>query len=195
MLILRARKNLELHVSKEQVDILIGCILGDAYIERRGKIQIEHSGAQKDYTAWKYEKLQSISYGSPKKVIRTDNRNGKEYSSYRFWTRQFFRSWRDRFYPDGKKIIPSDLQDLSPVTMAIWYMDDGSLADNKRIVLSTDSFDEKSHERLLKLLKSSFGVRSSLKGSGKILIGTRDAQKLIARIKPYIHKSMAYKIP
>jgi hypothetical protein len=159
------------------------------------KSKIEHCDAQKDYTAWKYEMLKIISYGAPKKVTRFDKRSDREYVSYRFWTRQFFRTWRSRFYPDGKKIVPSDLQALPLQTMAIWYMDDGSLADHKRMLLSTDSFDKESIGRLLILLNSNFSVEPIVKGSGKILIRTRDTQKLMARIKPYIHTSMAYKIP
>ena len=163
MLILRARKNQTLIVSQEQRDILVGCILGDAYIEKRGKIQIEHSDAQKEYVTWKYNKLQDISYGPPKQVSRLDKRYGKTYYSYRFWTRQFFRSFRDEFYVDKKKIFPPSIVEISPITMATWYMDDGSLADGNRIILSTDSFDEESRRRLCNVLQRSFGVQTSIK--------------------------------
>ncbi len=46
-MIFTARKNLKLDVSDRQVQILVGCLLGDAYITKLGKIQIEQSDKQK----------------------------------------------------------------------------------------------------------------------------------------------------
>lgn len=195
MIILRARKNVRLSVSEEQSDILIGCILGDAYITKLGKVQIEQGDRQAAYVWWKYEKLRSISYGPPRRVVRYDKQDKRTTISYRFWTRQFFREWRQRFYSGGRKVIPSDLVHLSPLTMAVWYMDDGSLREDRRVILSTESFDLDERKRIKALLETSFDVVVRLKGDGKILVGTRQTRKLLAHIKPYIVKSMDYKVP
>ncbi len=194
MITLRARKNQLLKLTEEQQDILIGCILGDAYIEKKGKIQLEQGISQEKYIQWKYQKLQSISYGPPKKVLHHDKRNGKTTVAYRFWTRQFFREWRERFYKNEKKVFPADLISLSPLSMAVWYMDDGCLAEHRRIILSTDGFDQESLDRIRQLFLRCFDVKSTVKATGKLLIGTRETRKLMARIRPYIVPSMAYKI-
>ena len=195
MLILKARKNVTLKLSEEQRDILLGCILGDGYITERGQIQVEQSALQRDYVLWKYEKLQSVSYGLPKQVIRIDRRNGQSTIAYRFWTRQFFRSWRKQFYPDGKKIFPNNLEVLSPISMAVWYMDDGHLMEKRRILLSTEGFDPESRSRIQEALLRSFGIRSSVKANGKTLIGTKNTKLFIERIKSFIVPSMTYKVP
>ncbi len=194
MLILKARKNLSLRFTEKQRDILIGCILGDAYITKRGQIQIEHSASQLDYIQWKYKMLQSISYGPPTKIVRIDKRNNKMTIAYRFWTRQFFRSWRERFYANDRKIIPFDLE-LSPVSMAVWYMDDGHLMEKRRILLSTEGFNPKSREYIRDLLFHYFDITSIVKKDGKILIGTKNTRKLAEHIRAFIVPSMAYKIP
>ena len=108
MITLRARKNQLLKLTEEQRDILIGCILGDAYIEKKGKIQLEQGAAQEKYIRWKYQQLQSVSYGPPTKVLHHDKRNGMTTVAYRFWTRQFFRECRSRFYQNGKKVFPAE---------------------------------------------------------------------------------------
>ena len=119
-MILTARKNLKLDVSDRQVEILIGCLLGDAYLTKLGKIQIEQSDKQKEYIDWKYQELVSISYGPPKEVVRFEKADNRVTKSSRFWTRQYFRSWRDKFYRNNRKIFPNDLAEwISPLSIAI----------------------------------------------------------------------------
>src|SRR3989344_7256300 len=101
MLELTARKNQKLIVSDRQLNILVGCLLGDAYIHPRGQIQIAQTSKQFPYVMWKYEELKSLAYGLPTKVERFDKRYSKSYSQTRFWLRQYFRSWREIFYPKG----------------------------------------------------------------------------------------------
>jgi hypothetical protein len=61
-LVLRARKRLSLELTQRQKEILIGCILGDAYISPLGKIRIEQSTKQREYVDWKYQELRSLCY-------------------------------------------------------------------------------------------------------------------------------------
>lgn len=61
---LRARKRLCLSMSERQREILIGCVLGDAYITKLGKIRIEQSIKQREYVAWKYSELKSLCYSA-----------------------------------------------------------------------------------------------------------------------------------
>ena len=193
-MILTARKNLKLDVSDRQVEILIGCLLGDAYLTKLGKIQIEQSDKQKEYIDWKYQELVSISYGPPKEVVRFEKADNRVTKSSRFWTRQYFRSWRDKFYRNNRKIFPNDLAEwISPLSIAIWYMDDGCYS-TKRCILSTESFEDFSKNALVEKLKS-FSIEVVLKSNGKLEIRKKSLQKFFELVKPYIHKSMRYKLP
>jgi len=192
--ILRARKQQVLRLTRTQHDILIGCILGDAYITKRGQIQIEQGSVQESYVRWKYQQLQSAAYGPPKVVIRVDRRCGGVTTAYRFWTRQFFRPWRTEFYQNNKKIMPRTLTNLSPLSLAVWYMDDGCLVEGRRVVLATDGFDGESRNRICAVFASCFGVRPTIKASGKLLFSTRYTRQLMVSIQPYVVPSMAYKL-
>lgn len=193
-MIFTARKNLKLEVSDRQVEILIGCLLGDAYLTKLGKIQIEQSDKQKDYIDWKYQELASISYSQPKEVIRFEKNDSRLTKSLRFWTRQYFRSWRDKFYLSNRKIFPKDLVSfITPLSIAVWYMDDGCY-QKFDCTLSTESFDLEDRGCLIKRLKD-FGIDAINRGEGKLRIRSQSLPKFFELIREYIHPSMLYKLP
>jgi recombination protein RecA len=193
VMIFTARKNLKLEVSDRQIAILIGCLLGDAYLTKLGKIQIEQSS--KDYIDWKYQELASISYPNPpKEVVRFEKNDNRVTKSFRFWTRQYFRVWRDDFYQGSQKIFPKKLVNwLTPLSLAVWYMDDGCY-QKFDCTLSTESFDLESREQLMNILRD-FGIKSLPRGKGKIRIKSSSLKKFFELINPYIHRSMMYKLP
>lgn len=134
--VFRARKNLELRLSNRQTSIILGSIIGDAYIYPAGKICFEQSQSQKDYLMWKYRELQNLAYKKVSKVVRTDPRNHKTNISWRFFLRQFFKPLRQTFYQNGQKIIPPDIINwLDSLFLATWYMDDGHLDQKNTLLL------------------------------------------------------------
>ena len=191
---LTVRKKMVLELTKRQQDILIGSILGDGYIYRQGKIQIEHSVEQKEYLFWKYQELQSLAYSSPPALVhRADKRTGRTYRAYRFWLRQYFRPWRALFYAeDATKRIPAFLQ-LSPMSLVVWYMDDGCWSD-ERCTLSTESFSEESMQRIQNQLKEQYDIATHVRSNGKLLIRAESRERFFSIIKAHVHKSLQYKI-
>lgn len=190
-----ARKRQTLWVQPRQLEILKGSILGDAFVAPLGKIQIEHSTKQLEYLMWKYQALASITYGSmPVRVPRYNRLVKKHYESIRFWTRQFFRPLRSQFYDNKRKIFPSDLK-LTPLMMAVWYMDDGHYeVKKKRCILATDQFDQESMARIQSALWKEFSIETILWKSGKLAFPQRSAQQLFLVIRSYIVPTMSYKI-
>lgn len=188
---LTARKNLYLEISHEQAEILIGCILGDAYITKRGQIVLEQSSKQKEYLEWKFYKLKSLAYPNISKIERYDTRYNKNYISYAFVLRQYFRPWREIFYKNGRKIFPHNIV-LSPLSIATWYMDDGCYGD-KQCVLSLEGFDINSQKRIVKIFDQ-YNVQTILRSNGKLLIRKKSEGKFFSLIKPYIISCMSYKI-
>lgn len=198
-MVFTARKNLKLYVSDRQVEILVGCLLGDAYLTKLGKIQIEQSGKQEDYIRWKHKELSSISYSGLKNVVRFDKKDNRVTRSLRFWTRQYFRSWREIFYQQGNKVFPKDLSRwITPLSIAVWFMDDGSYNQKSNCIFCTQSFDEKSQLELVKVLQS-FGIEVSLRKDRmsrvSMRIRSKSLNKFFELVRPYIHSSMYYKIP
>lgn len=120
-------------LSKEQKSILIGTILGDAYLQKTGKrnarLRFEHGADQKKYLLWKISKFPKLFQGKPKYVERMHPLTGKMYEYWRHQSNSTpeLGKWHALFYTDGAKHIPEELVQLTKdsLSWAVWYMDDG----------------------------------------------------------------------
>ncbi len=196
----------KLSLSQRQKEILIGLILGDGHLERLytpilGRLKVEHSYKQKEYVDWIYEEFRNWIRSKPKsKRKKVWN---KTYLNYGFITygHRLLGEFQEKFYRKRKKIIPNDLEkDITPLGLAIWYMDDGSIKSRKHkgLFLNTQGFREDDVKRLQEVLKVKFGISSTTrkeKNGKQIYLGGKSGEKFIALIKPHIISSMKYKIP
>lgn len=189
---LHARKNLSLVLTERQKDILLGCVLGDAYINPLGKIRIEQSIKQMDYVQWKYQELKSLAYPSLPREI-THKIGEKEYQSVIFTLRQYFRLWRSIFYFGKRKAFPKNLL-LTPLSLAVWYMDDGCWT-GKKSVISIESFDTENSKNIQEIFSNQFGIETIIGKNRKLIIRKKSHPKFYGLISPYIIPSMKYKIP
>lgn len=188
-------KNKKFELTPKELAILIGSVLGDGYITKKGRIQIEQCDKQKDYLFWKYSLLNRITNTS---VLHTKRKNRKGFVtfSYRFWTKQIFRLWRNIFYPNDKKVIPNGIERyFSPLMLAIWYMDDGFLRKENSVAISTDRFDDSSLRKLKFAFRKRFDIDVSITARKKLYFGKKATQRFIQIISPYIIPTMKYKIP
>ncbi|MDI6883293.1 MAG: hypothetical protein QMC93_02340 [Patescibacteria group bacterium] len=192
--------------SKIQREIIIGNILGDGSLEFNRyigtRLQIKQSEQYKDYVLWLYEKLKNLCNSRPKQ--RKDN------NQWYFSTRALkeLTSLHKLFYKKRRKIIPYNISELltSPLTVAVWYMDDGSLdfrpKDHYAFVLNTDSFLLKEVQILGKTIERNFGVKTNVYNSlcrgrryPKIYIGAKGRDKFLSLVKPYILNCFSHKLP
>ena len=141
--------------------VIIGSLLGDGYVRiikgrKNAFLEINHSIKMKNYVDWKYEILKSIVISPPK--LRKGNGNRV---AYRFFTRQHpeITELFKLFYKNGKKVIP-DFK-LDPISLAIWYMDDGSKCGTSNYYLNTQQFTIEDQQKLMNQLKL-FGIESKL---------------------------------
>lgn len=192
----KARKNLYLHLSKNQLSVVLGSILGDAYIYPQGKICFEQSSVQKEYLFWKYKVLASVAYPKVSKVARLDKRTQTQTTSYRFFLRQFFRPLRDLFYVDNHKTIPTCLtKRFNPLVLAVWYMDDGYLDQNNSVLLMTDSFSSNDTFLLVQMLYANLAIESYITNKNRIRIKRDSLDNFFQLVEPWIHPSLRYKLP
>lgn len=191
-----ARKNLKLHVSDRQFSIILGSILGDAYVYPQGKICFEHGELQRDYLFWKYSQLKTLAYPKLASVQRLDKRTNTKTQSFRFFLRQYFRPLRELFYLHNKKQVPLQLNEwFSPLLLAVWYMDDGYLDRNKYPLLMTESFSFSEVTQLCQMINYHFGIHSFTTRKRRIRISSDSSSKFFQIVEPNIHKSMRYKLP
>ena len=181
-------------LSEFQQQLILGCVLGDGYMRRKthAHLQITHSFKQKEYVDWKYRILKNLVITPPKTYKGNGDRVG-----YRFFTKSLpeLTSIYIKFYSNKVKKVPKDII-LKPVTLAVWYMDDGSKS-YKSCYFNTQKFDSESQNNLIKAL-SKLKIEAKLnkdKQYFRIRVLTSSAPHLMDIIRPYVAKSMRYKIP
>lgn len=190
-------------LSLRQEAILVGKILGDGCLEKNGnhvRLKIEQSDKQKEYVLWLYEQLNPFVGGFPKAVLHTGW--GKETKRWRFATRSLlvFDKYYELFYVQRRKRIPSTISSflVSPLTLAVWYMDDGYMrTDKSGAYLCTSSFTIPEHQQLQYVLEQNFDVHTSIHFAGKyarLHIPSRDLRRFVSIIEPYIVGCMRYKL-
>lgn len=127
----------------------------------------------------------------------------KNYSSVNFATLSLpcLNYYRNLFYNSiNLKIVPSNIQNLlTPIGLAYWIMDDGSL-QNKGLHLNTYGFNTEDIFNLKITLENMFG-KNSLKCSihkhkkgNRIYIWEESMVLLRANISQFMHEDMLYKI-
>ena len=191
-------------LSEFQQQLILGCVLGDGYMRKKthAHLQITHSFKQKEYVDWKYQILKNLVITPPKTykgnaLASSAYKGNGDRVGYRFFTRSLpeLTSIYMKFYSDKVKKVPKDII-LKPITLAVWYMDDGSKS-YKSCYFNTQEFDSESQNNLIKaLLKSKIEARLNKdKQYFRIRVLTSSAPHLMDIIKPYVVKSMRYKIP
>jgi len=190
-----------MNLPPEAQSVVIGSLLGDAYLYPNGTLQIEHCLDHAAYTIWKYERLQCIAGRQPTIVERYDRRTNKTYRSMRFYTKAVLKELRSSFYRDRKKIIPSNLGDLlDPGAVAVWFMDDGGRGARtpKGLVFNTSCFSAEEQVSLQSVLAEKFGVQVSIHQVGKgfqLYVRVISFDRFCELISPFLVPRMRYKLP
>lgn len=192
-------------LTQNQRDILVGTLLGDGHLETQNKgrtfrLKVEHTIGQKDYTDWLFEKFKNLSLTNPQ--VKQQTVKGKQYQKYWFSTvsNGAMRFYGQAFYLNGKKVVPKLIAKLvTPLSLAVWFMDDGSLKSkaNRARIINTQGFDSQSLQRLHDMLLTKFHINTTLrkqKEGTQLYIPSVEIDKFITLVEPFIIPSMEYKI-
>lgn len=194
-----------LKITERQRQIIIGTLLGDAHLESQtqGKtfrLRIMHAASQKRYLDWLYHELHLIAASPPRPKIYVVK--GRIYKSYWFDSvnSASLRFYGHQFYRNGVKIVPKIIAKLlTPLALAVWYMDDGSIKshETRGRILNTQGFEKKDVQLLVESLLRRFNIRSQLrkqKEGWQIFIPAEMYYRLSETIAPHIVPSMKYKL-
>lgn len=186
------KKNLQ--ISDRQQDIIIGSILGDGHLEFTGKycrLKTEHSYKQKCYVDWKYRELKNLGLKAPAlKII------GKRKS---YWFSTLTLPQLMRFHNEFKcRRIPPDVHRyLTPMVLAVWFMDDGSRKSKqcKGLYLQTQSFKGVNLLRLRKALLKLYRLSTVMAQDNRLYFPSKTSARILCQIiTPHVHESMKYKL-
>jgi len=149
-------------------EIVLGGLLGDGSLKindkyKNARYSFRHSEKQNDYFFWKINQLKEISGESN----FWEQDDGKiRYQSLALDSLTEIHSLTNQ----GNKLCIRRkwLNLLAPLSLAIWWLDDGSLVRNSRQgVLCTDGFDLESQKVLAKYLRSVWGIETKIGKTAK----------------------------
>lgn len=194
-------------LGKKQREVLIGLVLGDGFLQATGKknarLRLEHSAKQKSYLEWKYEVLKNFMQSPPKYIERFNPVWQRVYKYYRCQTHAtpYLGKLRRLFYEENQKVIPSNIQLLlkSPLSLAVWYMDDGNLYHRDKMAeIYLPCYPNENVQRLAKTLEANFGLQPKIKIKKKkypvFSFDVLQTKRLVEIVRPHIVPSLKYKI-
>jgi hypothetical protein len=205
----------KLKLTDYQRNIIVGKLLGDGHLETRDKktyrLKIEHSSKQKEYVDWLYEQFKTWVRQAPKMRVRQyrfPQGTCGEKASYGFTTYSHgaFRFYNQQFYTkEKKKVMPKLIAKLlTPVSVAIWYLDDGSFKSDrhKTFIIHTHGYTKRDLQRVRQAFLK-FGVEVSLhrqnytqKTYWRIYVLSQSAETFKKLIEPTVLRipAMRYKL-
>ena len=194
-----------MQLSRRQKQILIGKILGDGCLEKNGnfvRLRVDHGESQKKYVFWLYQEFLPLVTRLPSYHGFFHKKRRKIYYHWRFDTRSLpiFSYWRNQFYCERGKFVPETIYQYlnDPLSLAVWYMDDGfRRQDCRGVYLCTSGFSEKDHFLLRDCLRNNFQIDTGIHfaaGNARIYIPASHAEKFCQIIKSFILPTFSYKL-
>lgn len=203
----RVMQSVTYRLSDLQWQSILGGLMGDGAIswsQNRvaGRFRMGHGARQAAYADWKASLFANIG------TSRTVNAKGAVFHDLPPLVE--LAEVREAVYIAGKKVLSEDyLKQLTPLSLAIWYMDDGTFTirakglqertrdGSGRAEVCVEAIESTSRQRLAQYLADTWGLRPTLtmKGNHPFFVFPKDeTAKLHAIIAPYVHPSMEYKL-
>jgi recombination protein RecA len=198
-------------LSDQQMQVVLGSLMGDGNLSpnRRGRsgtrFRLGHGARQAAYLNWKVSLLGNI------ECTRTSNAKGAVFADFTPLP-ELAELHEAVYFGDGKKHLSWDyLKELTPLALAIWYMDDGCFTlrskgvqertqgGSGRIEICVEAMSPGSRERLAQHLRDAYGLDVKLHASGTaqksiLRFTTSASEKFQKLVGPFVHPSMEYKL-
>lgn len=190
--------------------LILGSLLGDACINSNSDsggyrcVHFTQSDEQIDYFNYKKSILGKYALGEK---IRTSGYGSLMHDIHTTTNLELNKFLNEYCMKNGKKFVTQEwCNELDPMGLAFWYMDDGSISnrDNDklgcRIHISTNGFSLKENETLINMLRGRFGIEATIgdKETYKgytLILDVKNTERFCSLIAPYVCDSMKYKLP
>jgi len=206
----RVLQAVPVYLSNFQWEVILGSLMGDGALSptRSGhgaRFRFSHGPKQADYCEWKATLFENI--GVSRSARRDD---GVSYVDVRPLPE--LAELRRAVYVDGKKAFSHDyLKHLTPLALALWYMDDGTFSlraagrqertrdGSGRSEICIEAMETTTRQRLVDHLRDTWGITPALTSRGAhgqayLSFPKDETAKLHALIAPFVHPSMEYKL-
>ncbi len=203
----RVLQSVDIRLSDLQWEVVLGGLMGDAALSpsrsgHAGRFRWSHGAAQAEYADWKASLFANIGTSrstDESGVVRHDMPPLVELAEL-----------RSAVHFGRFKVFSDDyLKALTPLSLAVWYMDDGTFAirgkglqertrdGSGRSEICVQAMEPSTRHRLEKYLQDTWGIQPKLiqRAEKAVLQFPKDeTAKLHALIAPYVHPSMQHKL-
>jgi len=197
------------YLSDFQWQVLLGGLMGDGALSltqngSSARFRWGHGGKQAEYGDWKASLFANVT------VSRSTNAKNAVFHDVQPLTE--LAELREAVYVGGKKVLSDDyLKRLTPLSLAVWYMDDGGFTlrskglqertegGSGRSEICVEAFSDDTQHRLQAYLSDVWGIEAKLERRGArrmalLQFPTAETAKFHALIAPFVHPSMQYKL-
>jgi len=156
------------------------------------RLQIDHYDAQKAYVFWKHEILKSLVLTPPTFQLKN--------KSWRFRTisHSELTEIGKLFYRNRQKIVPQEIISLlEPISLAVWFMDDGSRHGGGGYLINTQGFTYDECKILKNALNEKFNLDTTLHkdhNGWRLYIRVSSAEKFRQIVKSFLSNIFMYKL-
>ena len=190
--------------------LILGSLLGDASINANDKdggyrcVHFSQSDKQIAYFNYKKNLLGKYALGER---TRTSGYGSLMHEMHTTTNLELNKFLNEHCMKNRKKFVTQEwCNELDPMGLAFWYMDDGSISnrDNDRcgcrIYISTNGFSLQENETLANMLRDRFGIEATIgdKETYKgytLILDVKNTERFCSLIAPYVCDSMKYKLP
>ena len=190
--------------------LILGSLLGDASINANDKdggyrcVHFTQSDKQMAYFNYKKNLLGKYALGER---TRTSGYGSLMHDMHTATNLELNKFLNEHCMKNGKKFVTQEwCNELDPMGLAFWYMDDGSISnrDNDRcgcrIHIATNGFSLQENETLANMLRDRFGIEATIgdKETYKgytLILDVKNTERFCSLIAPYVCDSMKYKLP
>lgn len=178
-------------------EIILGSLLGDGSLVvskkyKKPRFEFRHSILQKDYFYWKVSKLKEISSENCSRVQPPDGWSKRPKVHYQSLTHpSLIEIYNLTRHNEEFCINRRWLKLLTPVSLMIWWLDDGSLVKNSRQgIFCTEGFNREDLPILCRYLKQRWDIRTQVGRRGKYyqirIYSAEELKKFLRIILPYV---------
>lgn len=195
-------------LSQRQREYVLGAVLGDDTLTLRrvsthAYLRATQSLAHRDYLMWKYRMMKDHVF-TPPQVIENPRYERMHWSVY-FCTRttpELTALYR-LCYPRNRKTVSRQwLMQLTALSVAVWYMDDGTFAPGRNFcMLYTGAFSYDQQRLMRDYLNDRWSIDGCVIQRNReqwcLRFTRRGTQQLLSVVEPHIHTevpSMRYKL-
>ncbi len=197
------------YLSRFQWEALRGTVMGVGAVSptRSGhgaRLRYRHGSKQTEYADWKASLFVNVDRF---RLVRDDGG-----VTYDFTPLPELAELRRSVYQDGKKVFDDDfLKALTPLSLALWYMDDadfdvrskgrhtGDAGGSGQVQIGVEAMEPATRARVLAYLADTWNIRPELREVAKrkkavLAFSSAESLKLQTLIAPFVHPSMQHKL-